>query len=32
MNRDLLINILTCVVYVAALVVMYLDLFVWRPN
>lgn len=26
------INILWCLVYVAALVVLYLDLMVWRPN
>jgi hypothetical protein len=32
MNKELLTNIFMCVVYVAILVVLYLDLFVWRPN
>jgi hypothetical protein len=32
MNRDLLTNIFIGVVYVAILIVMYLDLFIWRPN
>jgi hypothetical protein len=27
-----LTNILWCVVYVGLLVVLYLDLYVWRPN
>lgn len=27
-----LTNILWCVVYVSLLVVLYLDLMVWRPN
>lgn len=27
-----LINILWCVVYVGLLCVLYLDLYVWRPN
>lgn len=26
------INILWCLMYMAALVVLYLDLMVWRPN
>jgi hypothetical protein len=25
-------NILWCILYVAALVVLYLDMYVWRPN
>jgi hypothetical protein len=32
MNKDLLTNILWCIVYVAILSVLYLDLMVWRPN
>jgi hypothetical protein len=31
MNKQLT-NIFLCLLYVAALVVLYLDLFVWRPN
>ena len=27
-----LINICTCALYLTALVVLYLDMFVWRPN
>lgn len=27
-----LTNILWCLLYVAALVVLYLDMYVWRPN
>lgn len=27
-----LINILWCVVYGALVIVLYLDLYVWRPN
>lgn len=26
------INILWCLMYMAALVVLYLDMYVWRPN
>ena len=26
------INILLCLIYVALLVVLYLDMYVWRPN
>ena len=25
-------NILWCLMYMAALVVLYLDLYIWRPN
>jgi len=32
MNKQQLINILWCIFYVAILSVLYLDLFVWRPN
>ena len=32
MNKDLLTNIFMGVVYVAILVVLYLDLTIWRPN
>ena len=32
MNKDLLTNIFIGAVYVAILVVIYLDLTVWRPN
>lgn len=31
MNKQLT-NILWCLLYVAALVVLYLDMYVWRPN
>lgn len=30
-TRDRLLTVLTTAVYLAALVVAYLDLFIWRP-
>lgn len=32
MNKNQLINILWCLMYVAFAVVLYLDMYVWRPN
>ena len=31
LTRDRLLTALTAAVYLAALVVMYMDLFIWRP-
>jgi hypothetical protein len=31
LTPDRLLKVLTAAVYVAALVVMYMDLFIWRP-
>lgn len=32
LNKVQLTNILWCLVYVALLLTLYLDMYVWRPN
>lgn len=31
LNHDRILKIVTAIVYVAAIVVMYMDVYIWRP-